>query len=67
MALDTLRTSGIHAASVTYDACETLHAFGEAYHIGYPLLSDVGSQVIRAFGILNTNIPADHAMMYGIP
>jgi len=30
-------------------------------------LSDIGSPVIRAFGILNTNIPADHAMMYGIP
>jgi hypothetical protein len=31
------------------------------------MLSDVGSKVIRAFGILNTNIPADHPMMYGIP
>ena len=30
-------------------------------------MSDIGSPVIRAFGILNTNIPADHAMMYGIP
>ncbi len=67
MTLDTLRTHGIHAAAITYDARETLHAFGEAYHIGYPLLSDVGSRVIRAFGILNTNIPEDHPMMYGIP
>jgi Disulphide bond corrector protein DsbC len=31
------------------------------------MLSDVGSKVIRAFGILNTNIPADHPMMYGMP
>lgn len=31
------------------------------------MLSDAGSRVIRAFGILNTNIPADHKMMYGIP
>lgn len=31
------------------------------------MLSDVGSKVIRAFGILNTNIPTDHPMMYGIP
>lgn len=31
------------------------------------MLSDVGSKVIRAFGIFNTNIPADHPMMYGIP
>jgi len=67
MTLDTLRTHGIYAAAITYDARETLHAFGEAYKISYPLLSDVGSRVIRAFGILNTNIPEDHAMMYGIP
>jgi hypothetical protein len=67
MTLDKLRTYGIHAASITYDAGGPLRAFGEAYRIGYPLLSDVGSVVIRKFGILNTNIPEDHAMMYGIP
>ena len=67
MTLAKLRTYGIHAAAITYDARETLLAFGEAYHIAYPLLSDVGSKVIRDFGILNTNIPEDHAMMYGIP
>ena len=31
------------------------------------MLSDQGSKVIRAFGILNTNIPEDHPMLYGIP
>ncbi|MBV8054661.1 MAG: hypothetical protein JO071_05410 [Deltaproteobacteria bacterium] len=31
------------------------------------MLSDAGSKVIRAFGILNTNIPDDHPMLYGIP
>jgi hypothetical protein len=31
------------------------------------MLSDVGSNVIRAFGIFNTNVPEDHKMMYGIP
>jgi hypothetical protein len=31
------------------------------------MLSDAGSKVIRAFGILNTNIPPDHAFLYGIP
>jgi len=67
MTSDTLRTHGITAAAITYDAPEILSAFGEAHHIKYPLLSDAGSRVIRAFGILNTNIPEDHAMMYGIP
>ena len=31
------------------------------------MLSDIGSKVIRAFGILNTNVPEDHTMMYGMP
>ena len=31
------------------------------------MLSDFGSKVIRAFGILNTNVPQDHKMMYGMP
>lgn len=67
MTLATLRSYGIHAAAISYDTREVLQTFSEAYQIGYPLLSDVGSRVIRAFGILNTNIPKDHAMMYGIP
>jgi AhpC/TSA family/Disulphide bond corrector protein DsbC len=65
--LEKLQACGIHAASITYDAAEKLCAFGEAYHIAYPLLSDVGSHVIRAFGIFNTNVPADHKFMYGMP
>ncbi len=52
---------------MTYDSREVLQTFGEAYNIQYPLLSDVGSKVIRAFGILNTNVPEDHKMMYGMP
>jgi len=31
------------------------------------MLSDIGSKVIRDFGIFNTNIPPDHKMLYGIP
>ena len=31
------------------------------------MLSDAGSKVIRTFGILNTNIPEDHPLLYGIP
>ena len=67
MALAELRAHGIRAASITYDAQETLLAFSEANQIAYPLLSDQGSEVIRSFDIFNTNIPEDHAMMYGIP
>jgi hypothetical protein len=51
---------------VSYDSPEILKKFADAYHTGYPMLSDQGSAVIRKFGILNTNIPAGHPF-YGIP
>jgi len=51
---------------VSYDSPEILERFAEKYKIGYPLLSDKGSKVIREFGILNSNVPPDHPF-YGIP
>jgi len=62
-----LKAHGINAASITYDSSESLTTFSDAYNIEFPMLSDVGSKVIRAFGILNTNVPEDHKMMYGMP
>jgi DsbC/DsbD-like thiol-disulfide interchange protein len=62
-----LRAHGINAASITYDSREILSNFANAYKIEFPMLSDAGSKVIRAFGIFNTNIPEDHPMMYGMP
>jgi AhpC/TSA family len=62
-----LKAHGINAATITYDSREILSNFGDAYKIEYPMLSDAGSKVIRAFGILNTNVPEDHKMMYGMP
>jgi AhpC/TSA family/Disulphide bond corrector protein DsbC len=62
-----LQAHGINAAAITYDSREVLSNFGDAYKIGYPLLSDAGSKVIREFGIFNANIPEGHKMMYGIP
>jgi hypothetical protein len=62
-----LKAHGINAASITYDSREILSNFSDAYKIEFPLLSDAGSKVIRAFGILNTNVPEDHKMMYGMP
>ncbi len=61
-----MKAHGINAASITYDSRQILSNFGDAYKIAFPMLSDVGSKVIRAFGILNTNVPEDH-MMYGMP
>jgi hypothetical protein len=67
MSLATLKGQGVNAASITYDSLDVLQRFAHAYGIEYPMLSDNGSKVIRAFGILNTNIPDDHPMLYGIP
>jgi hypothetical protein len=45
----------------------TLREFAERQHIPYPLLSDVDSEVIRRYGILNTEVSRDDAFLYGIP
>jgi hypothetical protein len=57
---------GVKVAAITYDSQEILRRFAEAQKLGYPCLSDKDSAVIKAFGILNTNVPADHPF-YGIP
>lgn len=44
-----------------------LKTFAEKQEIPYPLLSDIDSEVIRQFGILNTGVSRDDAMLYGIP
>ena len=58
-----MKAHGINAASITYDSREILSNFADTYKIEFPMLSDAGSKVIRAFGIFNTNIPEDHKMM----
>lgn len=43
-----------------------LKDFAARKGITFPLLSDEGSRIIRAYGILNTSVPED-TMFYGIP
>ncbi len=62
-----LKEQGVTAASITYGSMEILSSFAAANKIDYPLLSDVDSKVIRAFGILNDNVHEGHAMMFGMP
>ena len=57
---------GIRVAAVTYDTPEILAHFARRAGIGFPLLGDAKSEAIRAFGILNTNMPAD-SPFYGVP
>ncbi|MBM3798012.1 MAG: peroxiredoxin family protein [Acidobacteria bacterium] len=57
---------GVNVAAVTYDAPAVLRHFATRRTITYPLLSDEGSKVIRAYGILNEAIAKD-AAIYGVP
>ena len=65
--LEKFRTQGLGVAAISYDSPAVLRHFSErmgGFH--FPLLSDEGSTVIRAFGIFNHNIPEGDEF-YGIP
>lgn len=49
-----MRARGLGLAAISYDSPEILTAFSERYGVTFPLLSDVGSRTITAYGILNT-------------
>jgi hypothetical protein len=51
--------------AISYDSVAVLGDFAAAHGIAYPLLSDEGSRVIRALGLLNARVQEDHAH-YGI-
>jgi len=61
-----LEKNGVRIAAVSYDSQDILKGFAEKHGIGYPLLSDRDSAVIRRFGILNVNI-APELRAYGVP
>jgi len=51
---DTLRKDGLGLAAISYDSQDILAAFSRQHGITFPLLSDVGSETITRYGILNT-------------
>jgi len=51
---DTLRKDGLGLVGISYDSEEILAAFSQQHGITFPLLSDVGSDTIKRYGILNT-------------
>ena len=61
-----LENHGVRIAAVSYDSEEILREFGDKHGIGFPLLSDHDSAVIRKFGIFNTNMAPD-LRAYGVP
>ena len=65
-ALPRFREAGVKLYAISYDDVEALATFADAYGIGYPLLSDVDSAVIRRYGILNTVLsPGDPVRIAG--
>jgi hypothetical protein len=64
--LDQLRNQGLGLAAISYDSPAILRNFAQRRGITYPLLSDADSDVIRAFGILNEEVPKDSSF-YGVP
>lgn len=52
---------------MSYDDHEAIAEFAREQSIPYTLLSDVESEVIERYGILNTEISKDDAVIHGIP
>jgi len=61
-----LEKNGVRIAAVSYDSQEILKGFAEKHGIGFPMLSDHESAVIRSFGIFNMNI-APGLRAHGVP
>jgi peroxiredoxin len=56
---------GVTVFAISYDPVDVLAGFTTKYGIGYDLLSDQGSRVIRDLGLLNGHLAQQHAH-YGI-
>ncbi len=61
------RDAGVKLYAVSYDEQDALADYAEAHQATFSLLSDPDSEIIEAFGILNTLIPPDEHPWYGIP
>lgn len=64
--LDQLKREGLSVVAVSYDPVSVLADFARRRGITFLLLSDVGSAVIKRYGLLNTTIAEGHPT-FGIP
>lgn len=64
--LELFKAEGYNVAAISYDSPALLNSFAEASDIGYTLLSDTDSRMIKAFGIRNTKF-SEGSRFYGIP
>ena len=61
-----LLASGWQIAGLSYDTPEKLAAFAAKSDVSFPLLSDPGSETIKAFGLLNEEV-SPTSRSFGIP
>lgn len=61
-----IEAAGFSILTVSYDSSEKLKAFADQYRFPYAMLSDEGSEAIKAFGILNEDVDKASSR-YGIP
>lgn len=59
--LDQFRKQGLEILAISYDSVSIVADFAKRKNITFPLLTDPKSEVIRAFGVLNTSVPFDPA------
>jgi hypothetical protein len=58
--LGKFKAQGLGVATFSYDSPDVLRHFSERMGgFSYPVLADPESEVIRAFGLFNTNVPED--------
>ena len=63
---DRIRAQGLGLAAISYDSTAVLKSFADREHIGFEMLSDPDSQVIRGYGILNETVDKS-SPFFGIP
>jgi len=61
-----IEATGYNIVAISYDSVDDLNAFSMKRKIDYPLLSDKGSETIKAFGIFNTE-HKEGSFAYGVP
>ncbi len=64
---EALRRRGLGLAALSYDSIAILKDFATRKKVGFPLLSDPESKVIRAFGILNEADYPPGQLAHGVP
>lgn len=65
--LSELTAEGIKLYAVSYDDTEALRDYVETTGVEFTMLSDVDSEVIRRYDVLNTIVQPDDVPFYGVP